>query len=99
MEIWKRPDDKMLRSLDFTPLVGTLPITLVSCTSENLLTGADSTSAIIATSPAPAVAGQAVVLALINGAVGERHRIDILVSTADGQKWPGTIWLDVREGE
>ena len=55
LTINKTPYEQFDCSVDFTPVIGSGGATLLSVTSVNLQTGADSSSTIIAASPAPGV--------------------------------------------
>ena len=84
--IKKQPDEILDYALDFSGRLETgETITLTSCMSVNLETGADSSAALISTSPAPAVSGQAVVFWLENGADGEHHKVTVIVTSSGGR--------------
>src|SRR5690242_1211185 len=74
----KTPDESIDVSVDFAARASS--ITLISCTSYNTRTHLNSTAAIIAASPAPAVRGTKVICRVQGGRSGEAHNISIKVS-------------------
>ena len=96
--IEKQPYEEKDYSFDFSAELETgETITLVSCTATNLVTGVDSSEALISDSPAPLVNGELVVFWLQDGADGERHNLNIRVQTSKGQKLEGDLDLFVIE--
>lgn len=94
---WKDPADLFDYELEFDPLLvgGETLSTIVSATSTNFETGADTTSTIIAASPAPNIVVNSVVLWLQNGVVGERHVISVVITTNQGRNYTGVLFLDI----
>ena len=96
--IQKQPYEVQDYSLDFAlRLVAGETLTLVSVTSINLATGADSTSALVGSSPPPAVSGTKVVFWLKDGVDGEHHKVTVKVTTSTGQSLEGDIDVFVVE--
>lgn len=96
--IQKQPFEVMDYSFDFSAeLEATETITLISCTATNLVTGADSSAAVISAAPAPAVSGQTVIFWLKDGVDGERHNISIKVQTSGGRKREGDLDVFIVE--
>ena len=96
--IEKQPFEQKDYSFDFSAeLEAEETITLLSCEATNLVTGMDSTAAIIGADPAPVVSGQTVVFWLQDGLDGERHNISIKVETSKGQKLEGDLDVFVVE--
>jgi hypothetical protein len=83
--------DKVNASIDFVSLVtGGETLVLISVTSVNVKTGADSTAALIATNPAPALNGTVVTFQLIDAQKGEHHLVTAKI-TIDGAETNGQI--------
>lgn len=96
--IRKQPSEVMDYSFDFSPdLDAEETITLVSCTATNLVTGADSTAALISSAPAPMVSGQTVIFWLKDGVDGERHNISIKIQSSTGRKPEGDLDVFIVE--
>jgi hypothetical protein len=89
--IYKPYLDQVNASIDFASLVsGGETLVLVSVTSVNVKTGADSTAALIATNPAPALNGTVVSFQLIDGQKGEHHLVTAKI-TIDGAETNGQL--------
>jgi hypothetical protein len=96
--IVKQPYEALNWAHDFSPdCQSGVTLTLVSVTATNLLTGANSTSAVIAANPAPAVSGQEVLFQVQDGADGDQHKIDIRVSTSAGELLEADLLLFVKQ--
>ena len=99
--ITKTPFEVFNCSVDFAQAVGTDSITLVSVTSVNVATKADSSATIIAASPTPAIVPMTdkVVFAVQGGITGETHLVSVRISdTTTGEKFEGQIRLQVNAG-
>jgi hypothetical protein len=96
--ITKQPYEALNWAHDFSPdCQSGVTLTLVSVTATNLLTGANSTSAVIAANPAPAVSGQEVLFQVQDGADGDQHKIDIRVSTSAGELLEADLLMFVKQ--
>jgi hypothetical protein len=96
---WKDPRDIFDYQLDFTPDLqpGEVVTGIISATSTNAATGVDSSAAIIGSSPAPYVDSPFVILWLQGGNTGERHNVEIVVSTDQSRQYTGVLVLDILE--
>jgi hypothetical protein len=97
LDVYKRPYEQIDLSYDFSAPAGTDTISLVSVRATNQK-GTDSTSAIIATSPVPAVVPSTnkVAFRVTGGAIGDVHTIVIRVTlVTSGQALEGRITLHV----
>jgi hypothetical protein len=96
---WKDPSDVFDYSLDFSPdlATGEVITAVVSVTATNVATEDDSTTDIIRSAPTPAVSSPNVTFWLQGGNVGERHSIEVVVSTDQGRRYTGVLVLDVFE--
>ena len=107
MTIYKAPYEQFAVSLDFGADIGAgnsiASITSVTATSD--LSGLDSTAEVIASSPAPAISGNAVVFTVAGyvadgpsgGALGERHTISVQIVSSIGEKYQGDVTLEIVE--
>jgi hypothetical protein len=97
MTIYKAPFEQFAISIDLAADIGTgnriASITAVTATSD--LTRLDSTEEVIASSPAPAISGTAVVFTVMGGVVGERHTISVQIVSSIGEKCQGDITLEI----
>ena len=94
----KQPFEEINYAVDFSPdLAAGVTLTLVSCTAVNVATGADSTAAVIAAAPPPAVAGQTVAFCAKDGTDGDVHKITVKVSTSAGEKLEADLDLFIVE--
>jgi hypothetical protein len=99
--VTKTPFEIFNCGVDFTGAVGTDVITLVSVTSVNVATRADSTAVIIAASPAPAIFGatKTVIFTVQAGNSGETHLVSARINdVTTGEKFEGQIRLQVNAG-
>jgi hypothetical protein len=96
--IIKTPYEQITCSMDFSQVAGSGGIGLVSVTSSNAASGADTTATIIATSPVPGVVtGTAKIVFLLQGGNnGETHRISVTANNpAAGEEWEGVVLVTV----
>jgi hypothetical protein len=97
-QIVKQPYEALNWTHDFSPdCQPGVTLTLISVTATNLLTAANSTSAVIAANPAPAVSGQEVLFQIQDGADGDQHKIDIRVATSAGESLEADLLLFVHQ--
>ena len=80
----KTPLESQLIQMDFSQVIGTNGITLVSVTATNEASGADATVIFIATTPAPTILSgtSKVVLGVRGGVAGQTYRVHVLVQDA-----------------
>jgi hypothetical protein len=99
MTVYKCPFEQFAVSLDFSADVGSgnaiASITAVTATSN--LTGLDSTAEVVASSPAPAISGTAVVFTVVGGVAGERHTVAVQIVSSIGEKYQGDMTLEIVE--
>ena len=99
MTIYKSPYEQFAVSVDFSADIGTgnsiASITAVTATSD--LTRLDSTEEVIASNPAPAISGTAVVFTVMGGVVAERHTIAVQIVSSIGEKYQGDVTLEIVE--
>lgn len=97
MTVYKCPYEQFAVSLDFSADIGTgksiASITAVTATSD--LTRLESTEEVIASSPAPAISGTAVVFTVVGGVAGERHTIAVQIVSSIGEKYQGDVTLEI----
>ena len=96
--IMKTPYEAFDLQVDFTPVIGTDGVTLVSVTAANVANGQDSTSQMIAASPIPAVVGSTDVVGfrVQGGVVNQTHSVSVKITdTATGAKYEGTLLVRV----
>ncbi len=101
LTVSKTPFEAFNCSVDFTPVAGADGITLIGVVSTNVQTGADTTAAIIASSPVPAVNGSTdvVVFRVQAGVAGERHVVGVRVQEkVTGEIFEGQITVAVNSG-
>jgi hypothetical protein len=93
-DVGKTPGESFDVSLDFAKRAAS--ISLVSCTAIEQHKHTNSTSVVIAYSPAPAVKGTKVIWRVQGGNSGELHLISVKVTnTATGETLEGSIMLHV----
>jgi hypothetical protein len=96
-QIVKQPYEALNWAHDFSPdCQPGVTLSLVSVTATNLLTEANSTSAVIAANPAPTVSGQEVLFQIQDGADGDQHKIDIRVATSAAELLEADLLLFVQ---
>jgi hypothetical protein len=96
--ITKTPYEQIACSMDFSQVIGSGGITLVSVRSSNATSGTDTTAMIIATSPAPSVVAETakITFLLQGGKNGETHRISVRAKNAAiGEESEGVALLTV----
>ena len=99
LTVTKTPYESFNSSVDFVNVISIGNAALVSVTSVNRDSGADSTSAIVAASPAPAVVGgtSKVVFRVQGGASGQTHNVSVRASnTSTGETYEGVIQLVIQ---
>jgi hypothetical protein len=99
MTAHKDPSEQFAVSLDFAADLGSGNgiASIVSVTAGNDYTKEDSTSAVIALTPAPAIDGTAVVLSVTGGLPLEQHTILVLILASTGEIYDGQITLRIDE--
>lgn len=98
LTVGKTPFEAFNCSVDFTPVAGADGITLIRVVSTNLQTGVDSTSEVIAVSPAPSVVGSTdVVTFRVQGGINrETHIVGARVQdNVTGEIFEGQITVTV----
>jgi hypothetical protein len=97
MTIYKAPYEQFAVSLDFAADIGPgnsiASITAVTATSD--LTSLDSTEEVIASAPAPAISGTAVVFTVTGGVAGERHTVSVQIVSSIGERYQGDMTLEI----
>ena len=91
LSITKTPFEAFTCSMDFTPVIGTDGITLISVTATN---GLDATSVIIASSPAPAIipSTDKISFRIQGGRAGETYIVSVKVADSmTGDKFEGNV--------
>jgi hypothetical protein len=97
----KTPEESYDIYKDFAAPLGSDSIASITrVTSVNERTGADSTSEIIAASPAPSVVGAKVYywVKKNGGIAGERHKVTVEILTAGGRTFVSTNHIEIWEG-
>ena len=90
--VTKQPSEELNSSVDFVDIMpGGDTLTLVSVTAVK--GSASSTASVLATTPAPAVAGTKVTFRVVDGTDGERHKITVKVSSSSGEKYEADVDL------
>lgn len=85
-------------SMDFTQVIGSDGLTIVSVTATNIKTGANTTAIVISTSPAPSVlpGTDKVAFRVQSGTVGDTHQISVKISdNSNGQQFEGNMQLTI----
>jgi hypothetical protein len=70
---------------------------IFSVSAMNVETAADSSAAVIAASPTPAIIGTKVQFRAKDGSDGERHKITVRIVASNGEKIEAEIYLVVKE--
>ncbi len=94
------PQEQFFAGADFTAVVGTHPFQLISVTSVNMKTGANSTSAVIAVSPIPGIVGGTDIVAFMVMATlpNDQQHISVLVQDqVTGSKFLGQLNMLVKQ--
>ncbi len=96
--IVKQPSEELDCSIEFAAdLAVGETLVLDGVTAINIATGADSTSLVIATSPAPQISGTKLLWRTKDGLDTQQHKITAKVHTSAGQKFEVDIGLNVVE--
>ena len=100
MTVYKKPFEQFGIEIDFSADVGAgntvASITAVKATNQ--LTGADSTTQVIASTPAPSIVSPGntgVAFEVTGGAAGETHTIAVQIVSSIGEKYQGEITLRI----
>lgn len=96
--ITKTPFEQFAYALDFSAkLENGETLATASVTAKTFLGGTDTTAEVIASNPAPAISGTTVVFTVTGGQVGEKHLIEVEVTTSAGSKYEGGVHLEITE--
>jgi hypothetical protein len=97
MIFYKYPFEQYAISLDFSADLGAgnSIAGISSIAAVNDITRLDSTSQIVAASPAPAISGTGVTLTVMGGQPGERHTLSVRVVSSIGEDYEGKATLRI----
>jgi len=98
-KLTKQPFEELDCAVDFAAALapGSTIGSIFSVSALNVETGADSSAAVIATSPAPLIIGTKVQFRAKDGADGERHKISVRIVASNGEKIEAEIYIMVKE--
>lgn len=97
--IRKQPFEALDCALDFQNVLaaGASIASITSVTAQDTLTGTDSTAAVLATSPPPAISGSQVQFRVQDGADGGRHLITVRIVASNGEQFESEVKLIIEE--